>query len=285
MSFRFKANPMTRIAVIAVAAAIFAGFSFPIFAQAQTAGSVTAKIGSGESEFKPLLGFKSVNITARGHQLDDAKGFRGGSTNEFYAGAKHSSGWGIFLQAVEAGSSYGDANKNTMSPSDPSITLIHPTIFDNGWLKQTGSLRRYVPVSNRSVHYGIRQSAYYSVTEMKLSDKWTALNMATVRYFSDASRKDNHTDYFFENRIVASYKFASWYRAGLGNWSQMEHHFGTATGYSSEIFPFADFFLTSHSFISPRVYFPIYSSNVVYDAPTNVSVSNIRAEVFLNLSI
>ena len=244
-----------------------------------------SNLGGTPSTIAPIAGFKSYNDTRRLREIQLNNGPRSRSKNEVFVGFKDVSGWSGFVQAVETAKNYGDSTKNQLSPSDPSLSVTHPAVFDNGKVKIGGMFRQYFPVSDFSTKWQIYQSAYYSILSAKLPRGRDLANTLAFRYFSQPSYAPSHTRTFAEDRTTITTNVASWLRAGIGQNTQLEWHPGTNTGTTVEIFPFADFIMGKTTYLSPRIYFPVYSNGEVFDAPKSVSSSEVLAELFFQTTL
>lgn len=248
--------------------------------------TLQTEISAATPVFAPIVGFRMTMDSGRSRDFSDGRGLQAKAKNELWVGLRHQSGWGTYYNGVVTTSIYRDSSRSGASVGDPSLALIHPTLFDNGRVKQTGYMKVYYPVTDRSRDALIYQYSYYFTTDVKDAVAgFDLLNILTPRYFDDRSRKAENTQYSFEDWSFLSRKANSWIRFGVGHWTQYEVHFGTSPGFASEIFPFVDFALAKKSFVSPRIFFPMISRNKVYDGPQNVTLGEARFDLFVYLSI
>jgi hypothetical protein len=237
-----------------------------------------------------LLGFKSYNTSARVRYLqDDTSGANKGQTyngkQEFFVGYKFANDWGGFFQAAQSRLQYNDSTLDRWATNDPSLTLLHPDFFDNGFLRLRGQLRGYLAYTDRSKAQNIQQVAYYFTQILALGNGQELFNQVVPRYFGASTYKATDTNFLLENRTIYTKKINSWCKLGLGNWFQAEQHAGTPTGYSSEVIPQVDFVLNSNLSFGPRMYLPVFSQNVVYDGPRNATLDEARGELFIQASL
>lgn len=274
-------------------------FAFAPLAQAQQSPATNATSATATLAVTPekqpaksawLAGFKSYNTSGRvGYMNDDAKGLNKGQVysgkQEFFVGYKFANDWGGFLQGAQSRQHYNDRNMNRWSVSDPSVTLMHPDFYNDGYVKLRGQFRAYVPYTDRSKAQNIQQVAYYFTQIFSLPNGQEVFNQVIPRYFGADSYKDTDTTFYVENRTIYTKKLNSWCKLGLGNWLQMERHAGTPTGFSSEVIPQVDFIVSSNMSFGPRVSLPIYSENAVYDGPRNATLAEARGELFFQASL
>jgi hypothetical protein len=229
----------------------------------------------------------SQDTSGRAFDYDSPKGRRLRLKNEYSVTALHTSGWGLTGMAVTNGTQYGEdrLHSNNFNPGDPSLTVIHPTIYQDRDLKLSGQLRKYFPVTDRSVNRAQNQYAYYLYANYTLPKGLSVFNQLTPRYFQQATYLPADSKYFVEDYTSITKQVSSWFKYGIGQHSQIEAHDQTSVGQSVELYPLADFVLTSNIYIEPRLYFPILSVNSVYDAPTAVSLSNTQAEIFIRMAM
>jgi hypothetical protein len=282
--------------ILSVAAVVFAG----VATQAQvnsTTGSVTEQ-PSWYSNPKVLAGLKSYNTSGRIGDLEKDNAMQLKSKNEVFLGAKAQSGWGAFGQIVNVTKHYRSETPATKKssfvpqdknyPDDASATITHP-VMDNGTLKITGQLRQYFPVSDFSVTNHMWQTAYYNYIGLKLKGGFDLFNQITPRFFRrDLYKNDNGSEYSnwqFETYTTVSKKLADWVRVGAGQHSYVETHPNAVAGSYMELYPYADFMLTSGVFAGPRVYFPVAKQNTVYDTPGQASLQNVNAEFFFQAAL
>jgi hypothetical protein len=213
---------------------------------------------------------------------------------EFYLGVRTKAGWSLSGMMVQyaydfAGSNpktaYGKPALDHWETGDASVTLGHPTLFQNANWSINGQFRVYFLNSVWSSTHDVHQYAYYDFINGKVLGGREFLNILIPRYFYEGHYHASDTKYYIEDRTQLGQRFASWFRSGLGQYSQMEAHAATRTGWCSEIYPFADFIISKEFFIGPRVSFPIVASGSVYNGPTMVSWSNVYAEVFGQLTL
>ncbi|MBC7742795.1 MAG: hypothetical protein H7061_11385 [Bdellovibrionaceae bacterium] len=232
-----------------------------------------------------LLGFKSYNDTGRFGTINDAKGQTYSGKQEAFLGYRFQSGWGGFVQATQYRYQYNDSTLNKWSASDTSVTLIHPDIYNDGTFKVIGTVRAYIPQTDRSKSKNIRQYAYYSTQLYAFAKGHDLFNQIIPRFFVADRYSDADTTFYIEDRTVYTEKLATWARWGIGNWFQYEKHSATIAGYSDEIIPQFDFILNSNFYFGPRLSLPVFTQNSVYDAPKNATWDQARAELFLQVTL
>lgn len=253
---------------------------------ASTSSSSSAPRETSSSDYKLLLGLKSYNNSGRVRDLESSTGLRAKSKNEFYIGTQHKSGWGAYLNGVANVASYGEVAKNGSSQGDASIVIMHPSFYDNGSVKHSGYFKIYHPTSEFSRTHAINQYSYNFISSAKDVGAGVSLtNVFVPRYFNDGSRKATNTQYYFEDRTILTKNVNNWMRAGVAQWTQYELHFASSPGFTVEVYPFADFVVAKNTFVSPRVYFPLYARGAVYDGPKVASTQEVKMEVYLQTSL
>ena len=230
-------------------------------------------------------GVKSTNSSGRRFEYDDAKGRRYRLKNDYYLGGELKSGWGLLATAVTTGKSVGDGKRDAFGAGDPSLTIIHPALYDDSGTRVWGQLRRYFAGTDYAKDRSQVQYAYYLFTVAKFAGGWSVFNQLTPRYFDQPSYASGETRSFVEDYTNVSKKISSWLKFGVGQHSQVEWHKETSTGTCVEAYPFADIVLSSNVFLEPRVVLPLQKQNAVYDSPTAVSLDNAQAELYVQISI
>jgi len=241
-----------------------------------------------------VLGYKSYNDTGRFGFKDQDVSAKDAYTGRTYKGKheaklgyKHSSGWGVYGQMTQYRYDYS-ANPNgnsKWSAADPSITLMHPTIFDNGTLKMTGYARYYVPNTDRSKALGVRQAAYYSDIVYKLAQDQEIFNEINPRMFVQDSYSATDTRVKVEDFTSYTRKIAPWGRWGVGQWTQFEQHAEAPNGLTVDVYPFFDYMVTQKIFMGPRLYMPVMAQNFVYDGSRSASWENAYWELYFQASL
>jgi hypothetical protein len=264
-------------------------------APAPTAGTapseavLTTKIPSGISaptfgDFTLKAGLKSQNTSAR---VVDTQKRTYRAKHEMYVGLNHKSGFGLQAMAVENAVQFKDADskKDAMGAGDPSLTIIHPALYDKDGGRVWGQLRKYFPVTSRSNNRNQQQYAYYLYASQNLPQGWSTFNQLTPRYFQQSYYKAEDSKYLAEDYTTLAKKMSDAFKYGLGQHTQVEWHHAKPMGTVAEIYPFATFTLSQNAFIEPRLYLPVYSVGTVYDGPQAVDLKNAQAEIFVQISI
>ena len=167
-------------------------FIFSNLAHGQEAkAEISTSVGQQpKSPWSPSLtmGFKSYNGSGRFGELNDSakapsKGRLYSGKQEVSAGVKFNNGWGSYLQFSQTRSEFNDSTLNKWSASDPSISLVHPDLYNNGSVKVSGMFRAYIPYTDRSRTQNIRHYAYYSNLNYLLKDGADLYNGAVIRFF------------------------------------------------------------------------------------------------------
>lgn len=285
---------------------IMAAGTFLFLAQVTSAQSTTsdtasgattaaaAQISSTESfrlqapSFGPMklkAGIKSTNTSGRLYDLDNESGTRFKQKHEYFLGAVHASGWGAYGQAVTSGTSYGDSSRNNLGAGDPSLTILHPDFYKSSNLTLSGQMRRYFPVTDRSVNRSQRQYAYYFYTTYKMPAQWVVWNQSTPRYFDQSFYKDGDTNYYFEDITTLTKNVNRWFAYGFSQWTQVEWHQSAATGTSVDVSVFSRFTPIANVTIEPRFILPAHVRNTVYDAAPRVGLNAFRAELYAQMAL
>lgn len=169
---------------------------------------------------------------------------------------------------------------------DPTLTLQHP-IFETMTTNLSGLFRESFPVSEFSSTRHIWSQSYYLALVTKLPKGYRLANTLTFHYIS----KDTYNPPFdtgFSSGIITSLsrRLNDWCRVGGGQKSQMDVHQQGPVGSSVALFTNADFTITPRVYAGPRVTFPIASQNAAFaDGPTNPSIGNIQAEIYLQAAL
>jgi hypothetical protein len=240
-----------------------------------------------------VLGYKSFNETGRFGYTDDAvskDAFAGRvykGKHEARLGYKHSSGWGGYAQMTQYRYDYKDSlnNNNKWSMSDPSITLNHPAFYADDTLKVFGSIRYYIPTTDRSKRLNTQQYSYYLDAVYSLGDGAELYNQFNPRYFSLNSYGLTDTRVRLEDFTTYTKKIGNWGRWGVGQWTQFEEHPNSPNGMTTDVFPLFDYMITSKIFLGPRVYLPVYSKDFVYDGSRSATLSNAYFQLYIQASL
>jgi hypothetical protein len=235
--------------------------------------------------FTASAGVKSQNTAGRTNELAKGAGRRYKMKDEYYGGLTHTSGWGLSAMAVQAGESFGDPDKDHYASGDPSVTMAHPKLYDDGSLKITGQFRRYFANGLRSVDRHQAQYAYYMFTTYNMAHNVSVFNQLTPRYYHQAYYKKDDAKTYVEDYTTVTKKVNSWFKYGLGQHAQWEKHEDTATGAVVELYPLVDFVINNNIYFEPRVYLPVYKAQEVYDSPKAASLENSQFEIYGQISI
>ena len=239
---------------------------------------------SALSAYKLKAALKATNTSARLNDFDSPNGRRLKQKYEYVLGFAHASGWGLSGQAVTSGTSYGDEKKNSMGAGDPSLTLIHPTLYKSSDFQLSGQFRRYFAVTDRSKDRGQAQYAYYLYANRNLPGRWVIWNQATPRYFAQTYFQRFDTKYLFEDLTTLTKTQNTWFAYGVAQFTQFEWHENEAMGSAIDGSVFAKFTPVSNFSIEPRFILPLHVQNTVYDSATSVSLKNFKAELYAQLS-
>jgi len=270
-------------------------FSSLSFAQKNVAtganpeGRLTTTIETPSDIFaKPFIiaGIKSYNDAGRAEQVAAVGGRQFVSKDEFFLGVKSESGFGLYGQLRQDLKNYspGGSNVTGFYTGDASASLVHP-IYSDDHLKITGLAREYFPTSTFSNSKNIYQQAYYLNILYKMKGGFDLFNQFTSRYFSASNYAPKDGVFYEEFTTTYSKLLNQSVRLGLGQQTQLETHNDFPVGKTLEIFPYADIMVSKTVFFGPRVYIPLAVQNYVYDAPTNVGISNVQAELYFQATL
>ena len=240
-----------------------------------------------------ILGYKSYNDTGRfGFKDQDvSKDSYTGRTykgkHEAKLGYKHSSGWGFYGQLTQYRTDYSSnpSNNNKWSVSDPSLTLTHPDLYNDGVLKVFGQVRYYMQHTDRSKQLGVQQWAYYFDVVYKLTSDQEIFNEFNPRMFAQRTYGASDTRVKLEDITTYTRKIAPWGRWGVGQWTQYEQHADAPNGLTVDAYPFFDYMFTSKIFAGPRLYLPVMVQNSVYDGSRQASWENAYFQLFWSASL
>lgn len=232
-------------------------------------------------------GLKSQNTSGRLYDYDstDAKATRARQKHEYYLGAVHTSGWGLYGQAVTSGTVKQDPVATDVAHGDPSVTILHPDWYRGTSLTLSGQFRRYFAVTDRSVNRGQKQWAYYLYTTYQLPKQWSIWNQTVPRYFEQAYYQPSDTTYYIEDLGTITKSLSTHFAAGVGQWTQVEAHRETPTGVSVDVQAFVRYMPIANIWIEPRIILPAYIKNAVYDQSKAVSLSAAKAELYAQMTL
>lgn len=248
------------------------------------------KSSSGPSRSQIILGIKSTNDTGRFAVLNDnakspSKGLTLNGKQEIFAGYKMRNNWGAFVQMTQYRREFNEPTLNKWVVADPSLSLIHPDLYQSDSLTIKGLFRAYAPYTDRSKSQNIRQYAYYSTQILKIANGAEINNQLIPRLFAADQYQDLDKRLYLEDRTTYTQSINSWSRWGIGQWAQVEQHANAGTGYCLEIIPQLDFVINPTTFVGPRVALPVFSQNYVYDGPQGASLDEARAELYFQMSL
>jgi len=284
-------------------AAVFAAessASLPTVAPASTSqGTSTASVSEIKSDGLPFgsisapkigaftinAGIKDYNNLGRGSELQDPKGRRHYEKYEYYGTLTHQSGWGFSAMGVVTSSTFGDHSRDSTQAGNPSLTLIHPTVYQDSNLKITGQLRRSFAVTEGARRAGLNQWAYYSNANLKLAQGWAVFNQLVPRYFAQDRYKLTDSQYVVEDTTVLSRAVLAWLKLGVGQHSIVEWHSATSAGTLVEVFPSLSMTPSANTLIEARWLLPVQKVNEVADSPAAVALDNNQAQLLLQVSI
>jgi hypothetical protein len=267
----------------------FSFLFFTVGVQAQTTGSSSVAVPQS-SFWQPFsASFKSYNDSARLKDLYESRSnpkirtYKG--RQELSFGYRLESGWGLSGQLVQTRHEYGESELDKWAISDPNVTFSHPDFYKDDDTKVSGSLRYYVPYTDRSKSVNLRQWAYYLGLNQTLPHKAEIFNLFVNRVFAADSYKATDTRYLVENRLIYTKKFSERWRWGVGHWTFWEQHAETSPGFSMELVPQLDYMLSSKTFLGPRLSLPLAVKNEVYEGPKQVSLDNSFFEIYFQTSL
>lgn len=243
-----------------------------------------------------VLGYKSYNETGRfGYRNDEVKkntkdAFIGRvykGKHEAKLGFKMDSGWGLFGQLTQYRNDYSqNPNDNSKwSVSDPSLTMMHPDFYNDGTLKLFGSLRYYVPYTDRSKSLEVKQWAYYFDATYKISADLEVFNEFNPRFFAQSTYGSTDTRLKWEDILTITRKESAQLRWGLGQWTQWEQHAEAPQGTTIDIYPFLAYSFAPKFYVEPRIYLPVFVQNSVYDGSRNATWENSYFQIFVSASL
>ena len=248
-----------------------------------TANSLSTRVrGNDQSEFTYNFAFETTVTMGRAYQLETPGDRNFAIKNEIFAGANHSSGWGVKLSADYVTTSNDDSKKDIKEIGDPSIIVSHPSIYKTNDLDVYGRVRYYAPVAASSRAVGLNHFAYYLLADLKLPEEMIVSNALITRYFAQSAYADSDAFSLVYDSTELTKK-VNWLRFGLGQQTQIESHQAIAPGTTAEIYPFLDFIGLPNALIEAKIYLPVYAKGLVGGGPVAASVSNIQAEFFMKL--
>ena len=224
------------------------------FAQGVNTATVNGTVTKPAPAVTLTGGFKSYNDSGRMVELNTPNSRLMKSRNEFFFGAKLATGWGFTAQGVENYQINSGKAGSVFSMSDPSLTISHPNIYESQNFKITGAFRQYVPVSSYSVGRNLWQEAYYFGMTWKLPNRFEVNNLLIPRYFWASKYQGKEATFFTEDFTTISRQVKPWMRVGFGQHTQFEVHSDAPLGRCIELYPYADFMLSSSIYFGPRLF-------------------------------
>jgi hypothetical protein len=209
--------------------------------------------------------------------------------NEIFAGFRTDDGWGLQAMVVPYFKSYDakeSLGKNTkVIPGDPSLSFMHP-IYKSDTILISGKYREYFPASDYSIDRHNWLQTYYLNLAWKLPHRFDLFNQLIPRYFIQSYYKHDDNSFFTEDYTAVTRSLNSWTRVGVGQHTQIAvHPSDDPVGKTVELYPMADIMITPTIFFGPRVYFPIYTQNTVFDGPTATNFDNVQTELFFQATL
>jgi hypothetical protein len=229
-----------------------------------SSNSLATRVSSIEpSDFKFNFAFENTTSLGRKYELETAGGRNFMMKNEFFIGTSHSSSWGAKVSAAYVSTSNDDSKKDVREMGDPSVIIVHPSIYKSRDINIFGQVRYFVPIAETS--------------------------RTAPRFYYQAAYADTDAFSLLFDSTEISRRF-DWFRAGLGQRTQIESHEVVAPGTSAELYPFADFLGLPNTILEAKVYVPILVNGLVNGAPgapmgpTAAGFSNLQAEFFARIS-
>jgi hypothetical protein len=231
-------------------------------------------------------GVKTYNDGGRTAQLNSNVGRQFVSKDEVFLGVRSQSGFGLYGQIRQDYRIFTPGGKfaNGYYTGDPSVSLMHP-IYSSDRTRITGLARQYFPASVHSTSENIYHTAYYLNILNELRGGYDLFNQFTSRYFSATNYMPNDGVFYEEYMTTFSKLVSQSVRVGFGQQFQLETHNDIPVGKTLELFPYADFMFSKTIFGGPRIYVPVAVQNYVYDAPTDVSLNNVMAEIYFQATL
>ena len=103
-------------------------------------------------------------------------------------------------------------------------------------------------------------------------------------WFSTNAPKPEDSPFVLYQSLELAHQTTKTIALAIGEQTTVETHYGTATGTTVEIYPFADITITKNILIEPKFYMPVLVSNIV-DGPSSVTMNQTQAELFVKISI
>ncbi|RYZ76092.1 MAG: hypothetical protein EOP05_06060 [Proteobacteria bacterium] len=236
----------------------------------------------GNFTFTAVL--KNTMTMGRKYELEEIGGRNFALKNELVLGIKHKSGWGFSIADDIRQTNNNDHSKDKRNNiTDASLILSHPAIVKNESMSLGGYLRPYLPTSNRSQDSGFRQLRYYSFLDITMPAKWGLSNLMIPMFFTDNAKKAEDADFLFYESLELTHQTAKTVRFGFGQQTQYEHHRGTPSGTTVEVYPFVDIEIIPNVLIEPKFYLPVFVQNLVDGAPAAVSLAQSQAELYIKM--
>jgi hypothetical protein len=255
-----------------------------------SSNSLATRVSSIEpSDFKFNFAFENTTSLGRKYELETAGGRNFMMKNEFFIGTSHSSSWGAKVSAAYVSTSNDDSKKDVREMGDPSVIIVHPSIYKSRDINIFGQVRYFVPIAETSRTASLQQFAYYLTADAQLVEQLTLTNTFAPRFYYQAAYADTDAFSLLFDSTEISRRF-DWFRAGLGQRTQIESHEVVAPGTSAELYPFADFLGLPNTILEAKVYVPILVNGLVNGAPgapmgpTAAGFSNLQAEFFARIS-
>ncbi len=235
-------------------------------------------------DFTLTMQSKNTMTMGRKHELEEIGGQNFFLKNELVVGVKHKSGWGLSIaDDIRQTNSNADTKDYRGRITDASLIIGHPALYKSESLSIGGQLRPYIPTSERSQKNDFRQVRYQSFADITMPAKWGLSNMLMPIWMTSNNMSADSSDIYVYDCLELTHQTAQTVRFGLGQQTQWEHHVGTPAGTTVEVYPFVDIEWIPNVLIEPKVYLPVFVSNLVDGAPSVVAMSQLQAELYVKI--
>lgn len=234
--------------------------------------------------FKYSASFDNSFTVGQSRTVLDASGRDYVLRNELTLGATAENGWGVRASVAFNSMMNVDTTEDYREFGDPSLTVVHPTLYQDRDVKVAGSFRYYLPFSYESKLASTHHFAYSLTADIALPSQMSISNILTPRYFAQSEYAETDAYMMLFDSTEFTKQIGSGIGLGIGQQTRIEAHHMTATGTLVEAYPLVSFSGLSNVLLQAKAFFPVVSSNVVGSAPIAAGVTNLQAEFFAKIS-
>ncbi|PWU17153.1 MAG: hypothetical protein C5B49_09495 [Bdellovibrio sp.] len=232
-----------------------------------------------------MLGIKSWGDSGRVREVVDPVGRQFELHNEYFVGLRNVNDWAFYATAVTDGDTFGDNTKTRYAAGDPFLTFQHP-IYKDYSTTVFGQIRQSFPVSTGSQAKGnLKKTRYWLISDTAFANRVDLLNAFVPTYVYQDRYIGTETAYYIDDWTELTKRMNGWLSVGVGQHTQVEWFRDKRSAAGIDVYPMADFILSSNFSIGPRVYLPVFAKGLLSDGPTKVSTDNVQFELFTKIAL